>query len=565
MLFMCASQWVCLPAYAATATEVEQAAREADRLLQLQQERETLRQKQIEERVRNPSGEVLPLPEVPGQVTKGVCKEIRRIYLDGATVMPVEVKAALLAPFEGHCIGLAEINQLLQSITNYYVGKGYSTTRAYIPEQDMSGGELHILVLEGLVEGIRIEGKGVSVANAFPGLVGQIFNLREFEQGIDQINRLQSNNAQIDIQPGSKPGTSIIVVKNKPSRPWTFNLAMDNTGSDSTGYYQSSATYGHDNLFGIEDYLNMSLRVNPDADASEKLSRSLSGTYGVPFGRWTLTGSVSDYKYVSVVKGTAVDFTSSGVSGSANVRLDRVIFRNQDTKWTLSGGLTRKSSENFINEEKITANSRVLSVADLTSNLSVVGLGGLWSIDLGLSRGVDMFGALQDPGNIANNAPRAQFAKVNYGVSLQRSFKLAEQNFNWQSNFSGQSASNVLYGSEQFLVGSTSSVRGFRRYGISGDSGAYWRNDLSMPMPLQKLLGSSAPNGQIKPYVGYDLGHVFSHYDSSPGSVSGVTAGLNMSAGSWSVQASYSEAVKPPGSYVTNDDKYGYVRIAMDW
>ena len=51
---------------------------------------------------------------------------------------------------------------------------------------------------------------------AFPDLVkNQAINLRDIEQGIDQINRLSSHNAKISLDPSEKSGYSNVKIENK--------------------------------------------------------------------------------------------------------------------------------------------------------------------------------------------------------------------------------------------------------------------------------------------------------------------------------------------------------------
>ncbi|MDV0916573.1 POTRA domain-containing protein, partial [Enterobacter asburiae] len=76
---------------------------------------------------------------------------------------------------------------------------GYITSRAFLTEQDLSGGQLNIVVLEGRLEAIRLEGETPRMLKmAFPGRVGGILNLRDIEQGMEQINRLRSEPVQIE-------------------------------------------------------------------------------------------------------------------------------------------------------------------------------------------------------------------------------------------------------------------------------------------------------------------------------------------------------------------------------
>lgn len=552
-------------AYAASAVDIERSLQESQRLIQEHLQREELRQQGIEERVRKPSGETLKPVERAVMPTDGRCFKVERVVIDGATKLPERMREEILQPVLGQCVNLVQINRILERITNYYVEHGYTTTRVYLPEQDLTNGELRLLVLEGRVDQIMLEGSGVSLEAAFPGLLGGIFNLRDFEQGIDQINRLQSNSATIDIAPSDKPGASVVIIRNTPRKRWTVNLAADNTGSDSTGYVQTSASMGYENLLGLNDYLNFSVRANPDMEPDRKMSRSVSGVMVIPYGYWTLSANVSDFSYASIVQGSVASFQSSGSSSASSMKLGRVLLRDQRMKWSLSGTLTSKESLNYLNKELIQTGSRKLSVFDAGSNVSLNALGGIWGFDVGMSRGLAMFGALQDADGLPSAAPRAQFTKYTYGANVMRPFEVDGVKFSFQSALTGQSAQDVLYGTEQILIGGPYSVRGFRRYNISGDSGLNLRNDLSMSMPLSQWLGESAPpNGQIKPYVAYDIGQIQGKYGLPGGAMSGATLGVLVTAGSASLHIAYSRALSMPESLGVGD-QYGFVRLAFDF
>ena len=66
--------------------------------------------------------------------------------------------AGTVKPFEGHCLGLAQINGVLQAVTLAYVRRGYVAARAYLPEQDLSAGVLRVAVVEGRLAGITMNG-----------------------------------------------------------------------------------------------------------------------------------------------------------------------------------------------------------------------------------------------------------------------------------------------------------------------------------------------------------------------------------------------------------------------
>lgn len=554
------------PSFAQTLQDLQRAQQESQRLILEEQQREQQRRREIEERLHAPRGQDLqPKPLSPPSAVPGRCFQIQKVVLEGANSLSAAERDELTNPLIGRCVGLDEINELIQRITNLYVLRGYTTTRAYIPEQDLSKGELHILLLEGLVEKIILDGEGVSLRLAFPDMEGKVFNLREFEQGIDQINRLRSNSATMDIEPGVTPGASVIRIKNSPGKRWSIGLAADNTGSASTGYYQTSATLGLDDPLGANDYLSLSVRQNPDMAPDKRMSRSSSVMYAVPYGAWLFTANASSFDSVSTIQGTVLPFRSSTASDTQSVKVERVMFRDQHTKLTLSTGLTAKDSSSYVNGQLINVASRNLSVWDVNANLSINAWGGLWSFDLGVAEGLKSLGAMNDASGLPDIAPRAQFSKQTFGVNLSMPLKLGSVDLAFQSTFSGQHSRDVLYGTEQILIGGPFSVRGFRQTSISGDSGYYWRNEIGVPLALARVLGNWADNGLIKPYIAFDLGHVADKHGVPGGTLAGSTIGLNVFVAPVSLQFAYSRPQNWPTRLAGNSESYTYFRVAVDF
>lgn len=565
LTFAVAALLAAAPAPAQTPADVQRAQGEAQRILQEEQQRELQRRRDLEERARPPQGQALPPapapPATPAEPER--CFTIRSITLDGATRLSPSDTRPYTEPLIGRCVGLAAINELVQNLTNLYVSRGYTTTRVYIPEQDLASGELKLLVLEGLVERIELKGSGLSIATAFPGLAGQVFNLRDFEQGLDQANRLRSNSATLDIAPGTVAGASVVQITNEPTRRWSLGAAVDNTGSVSTGRNQASVTYGLDDLLGLNDYLNLSLRANPDYHPRDRMSRSVSVFYSIPYGRWLLSLSGSNFAYASLVQGQVTTFRSSGTSETRSLKLERNVYRDQFVKASVSGNLTLKDNRNFLNDQALATSSRKLTVFDLAGNLSVNAWGGLWSFDLAHSRGLKAFGAETDTAGQSDLLPKAQFSKFTYGASLTRPFEALGTPLQWQTSVSGQKASDVLYGTEQFSAGGPFSVRGFRTLSLSGDSGWWWRNELGTAVPLSKLLGDWA--GALRPFVGYDIGHVEGKNGLPGGTLAGATVGMTWNAAPVGVSWSYSRPTRTPPQFAGVRDKYIYLRLSADF
>jgi hemolysin activation/secretion protein len=152
-------------------------------------------------------------PQSPGSAGRGKCFDITRAEVEGVSKISKSEIERVIGPYRNKCVGIAEINMLLRDLTNVYLDRGYVTSRVYVPQQDIAKTKLlRLTVVEGVLADIYLNGKKTPrnglLATAFPGVVGQAANIRDIEQGLDQINRLSSNSAKTSMLPGEAPGTS---------------------------------------------------------------------------------------------------------------------------------------------------------------------------------------------------------------------------------------------------------------------------------------------------------------------------------------------------------------------
>src|SRR5690606_2563731 len=186
----------CAP-LAARADAAADAAREAERIQREQQQRIEQEQRALRERGPH-SGIDIPLPQapLPDPAAPDTCRDIHDISVEGAHRLSARAQRRLIAPYLDQCLTVTDIERLLSELTAAYVRRGYITARVYIPAQDLTTGVLRLLVVEGELESLtRADGDthSLNLATAFPGLTGAPLNLRDIEQGLEQINRLPSN------------------------------------------------------------------------------------------------------------------------------------------------------------------------------------------------------------------------------------------------------------------------------------------------------------------------------------------------------------------------------------
>ncbi|PKO80143.1 MAG: ShlB/FhaC/HecB family hemolysin secretion/activation protein, partial [Betaproteobacteria bacterium HGW-Betaproteobacteria-13] len=440
------------------------------------------------------------MPPVDASGAGLTCREINKISISGAPNLSTSTRERIESEFSGRCLGVSEIEQILALITQDYIFRGFVTTRAYLPQQDLSTGQLEILVIEGVIEKILLEDGAegsVRASNAFPVSAGELLNLRD------------------------------IAVRNEPSTPFHASLSYDNQGSKSTGDEQYGVSLSADRLFGLNEFLLFSHRQSAPHDEDRKLSESNSLTFVLPLGYSTFTFTKSESRYVSLVNApSGLDLQTSGTSESDIWRLDRTVYRDQSSRVGLAGTLTMKSSKNYLEGLLLGVSSRRLSIFDLDGTLTTGFLGGSLTLELGYARGLDFAGALKDGPNLPREAPRAQFEKYKYGYYFSRPFQVGGLDLAFTSQLTGQIAKDTLYGSEQLLIGGIYTVRGFVNNTLSGDHGYYVRNELSLRRTFS-MNGTAMP---MRFYMALDQGEVSNRVAGIPqGLLQGGAVGVTMS------------------------------------
>lgn len=469
-----------------------------DRLLEEQQRR-------LEE-LRNLPGKAAE-PGEAQPATDSRCFTIHTIGLKGADSLSAADRDRLLKPFIDQCLGVTQLNALLKAITDHYLGRGLVTSRAYLPQQDLSSGHLQVLVVEGRLEGLRPDSNsGLSdreLAMAFPGAIDQRLNLREIEQMVDQLNRLPSNKAQMELTPGKAVGGSEVLVRNTQQKPWRASLSRNNEGQRSTGEQMLNLGLEWDSPLGLADQLM--LRGGHDV-VSDHTQGSKNGVlfYSLPWGWWNFTYSYSESEYRSLAQANGFAFKQTGDSQNHQLRAERVVHRDATSKTSLNAGMAHLRTNNYIEDSRLAGSSNRLSEAQFGINHGRRLGNAFVNLDLGTQEGIGAFDA-QDNGHPRPGQPVARYRKYSATLSYVQGFQLLGERLSFSSLATGQRSEDVLFSPQRISLGGLSSVRGLKDQSLSGDSGGYWRNDLRWTRPvnwplLQPLVAEYGLS------LGYDLG-----------------------------------------------------------
>lgn len=472
---------------------------------QLQQDRDTQRERNLRldaERV----GTVVSEPaliDVPSD-KNGASFYIKQIQLDG---VPKELSFLnkIARKHEKKHVTVSDITNIRNAFQRKLLDKGYVTSQVYIPEQNLNAGTLQFMVMPGRVEDIQY---GDSSAHgpwrtAFPVRPGDILNIRDVEQGLEQMKRVSSQSVTMKLLPGTSVGTSIIELSIKQDKPVHGSISFDNSGLESTGVYQGSFTSSFDQVFRANDTFTLSLSGDLSGSGSIKGTRAASLNYVIPHGKDTFSLSFSKSRYHQTIQSNPYDFTYSGKSTTMKAKWNHVWSRTQREKRAFDISIGTRHNHRFINDMEIPVQAlRTTSMEFGVSNRKYIGNATLYS-RLGFQWGIGALGAQPEhKASVAMGGPTSRYHMWLVDVDYRKPFVMGNRPASFTSSFHGQwvQGGKRVYSVDTINIGNRYSIYGFDgEYTLMGDSGWYVRNEVS----------SMIPRLNMEVYLGLDVGAVY--------------------------------------------------------
>lgn len=488
--------------------QIPQAAAIEQQQLQRQQERD----RALREKMDSSASALRPaLPvaalEIPSQ--ESPCFNVHALELSGDKLEQVPwLQASAGIDFgRSPCLGAQGIEIILARMQQALLQRGYVTSRVLSVPQNLQSGVLTVAFIPGVVREVQISpgSQGsTSIFTALPVRRAQMLQLRDVEQGLENLKRVPSAEADIQIAPAEgadvAPGHSDLFIDYQARRPLRLSASLDNGGTRSTGKTQGAATVSWDNPLGLNDLVYASAGGGL-ANGGNRGTRNTALHYSLPFGYWLASFSGSYNHYHQGVAGAFHTYTYSGEASTLEARLNRVVFRNASAKTTLGAKLFHRRSRNFIDDIQIDVQRRRTSGYELSlQQRSYLGTAVL-DASLAFKRGTGAFSALPAPEQaFGEGSSRMRLYIADLGLS--QPFALGGVPLRLTSNWHGQWNKTALTPQDRIGIGGRYTVRGFDgERSLLAERGWYWRNELAMPLDLGAL-------GQAQVFVGLDTGRV---------------------------------------------------------
>ncbi|MGE4943252.1 ShlB/FhaC/HecB family hemolysin secretion/activation protein [Yersinia enterocolitica] len=440
----------------------------------------------------------LTIPTGVGSSDDSSCLVIKRVELMNIDAFPNAGRLIQWAKqAQGNCLDEKGLSSLRDTLQWQLVTDGYITSHAVFTEDSYVDGTLFLTLIPGRLASIEHHEDSQSYAQlntVFPGRQGDLVNLRNLEQGLDNLQRLPSVNATMDVVLNPEDLSSQIMVTRQQSRFWRMNAFLDDAGNYGVGRYRAGATLFLDSPLSLSDLAYFSASRELD-NHHDKGSHNFALHYSIPFGYWLLSMAASQGAYYQslLVANTAYKYHTYW--RSLDMQIQWLLMRGSNYKTVgYTGALIRKFNRFFADIELEIQRS---DTVDWQLGLQHLHYTRWATISGGVNyqQGTQWFGARPSPGRDSFSTARL----INLTASLNIPFTLDEQHFQYQPTFSQQYTRSAVIMQDKFSIGGRNSVRGFTTgNALVGPQGWFLKNDIAW---INQRLANQL-------YLGLDYGEV---------------------------------------------------------
>lgn len=472
----------------------------------------------------------LPALPPPLQHPAGAKIAVKQFDISGNDSLPADELLALVRQGEGQSLTLAELEALAARITQHYRGRGYFVARAYLPAQEVSGGNITIRVVEGRYGKFVLENASLvndqTVQAMLDAAKGSgVVTVRSLERAMLNINDTPGAVVtRADVMPGEQVGSSDFHISTAAAARASGYATLDNYGSAYTGKRRLTGGVDINSPFGLGDRLSASGMLTEG-----QYLKNYRLAYSTLLAAGGLRGEIAASRTAYQLSDTYASLDAVGTARSVEASLSYPLIRTQ--AYTLEGGLS--AGHRKLRDELRASGSATPKQADvLSATLSSRAEDALWgmparttaqaSVSLGRLRFDDAGARQQDA---LGAATEGRYGRVN--LSLSRATQLQRS---WTLN-TGLRMQHALFdknldGSEDMSISGQAGVRAYASGELAAENAALLNVELQYSLPvgepasakvglfgdagrasMQNALGGSGARSLSDVGVGLYLGH----------------------------------------------------------
>ena len=181
-----------------------------------------------------PSAAPLQVPDPGATAAQPLLMEtkvnLKTVQIEGGTIYPLNELAEIYKPLIGRQASLAELIEATRNITRRYQQDGYLLSYAFLPQQNFDDGVARVVLVEGYVRDIQMQGDIGRVKGLLDELAAKIqaerpLTRKTFERYTTLMSRIPGVTIQAQVPPPGTTDGATTLVAQASRKPFTSTLS----------------------------------------------------------------------------------------------------------------------------------------------------------------------------------------------------------------------------------------------------------------------------------------------------------------------------------------------------
>lgn len=236
-----------------------------------------------------------PAPPPAAAFEAGASVRVDSLRITGQTVF-TEAQLLRASGFAPGDMDLGELRTIAAAVAAFYNRQGYFVAQAYLPPQDVEGGQVAIAVIEGRYGQVGTDNRSRLSDRVVGGILrgldkGDPVANGPLERRLLILSDVPGVRLGATLSPGAEVGSSDLTVRLNPERLVTGALEADNAGNRYTGEIRGGGSLYLNNPTGMGDLVSLRLLTSGSG------LTYLRGAYDAPVGVGVVGVSYADVRY----------------------------------------------------------------------------------------------------------------------------------------------------------------------------------------------------------------------------------------------------------------------------
>lgn len=387
----------------------------------------------------------------------------------------------------GQPLTLGDLNSMVRDAVMAYRKSDLPVVDVLIPEQEITSGVLQLVIIEGRLGDVIVEGAGGAESRSLARQIrterGEVIRESDLTEDLNWINKHPNRQVDLVFSPGDGYAETDVILRNESNKDLVGYVSLENSGTSDLGEARGifGLSWTGPLFLGQDSILSYQFTTNMDGESSLYGHSGVFASYLPWRHQITLLGAYVDTEADFIQNGAVFDNGGENKQISGRYGIPLPSFGSVSHELELGMDFKSSNSALAFNQAQVFDTTSEIVQYSLGYNIVSRDQTGVWRLDSEV---------VNSPGDNTNKNTDAVFATqragatadYTYGVAtLERDQKLA-QGWTAYGRIQGQASNANLLASETLGAGGYDSVRGWEQRIVRGDSGVVASAELRTPI-----------------------------------------------------------------------------------